>query len=112
MKGLNKVSLIGNLGDEVDFRLLEGNIAVAKFSLATNEMYRDKTGKMLTETDWHQIVLWRNLAEIAKNHLKKGSLVYLEGKLKNRSFEDKNGNKRYVTEIIVEELILLDKKPT
>ena len=110
MKGLNKVSLIGNLGDEVDFKILEGNIAVSKFSLATTEMFKDKNGKLASETDWHQIVVWRNMAEFAQKYLKKGSLVYIEGKLKNRQFEDRNGIKRYVTEIMAEDIILLDKK--
>jgi single-strand DNA-binding protein len=110
MKGLNKVQLIGNLGNDPDFQVLEGNISVAKFSLATTETYKDKNGVNQSTTDWHNVVLWRGLADLAKNYLTKGSLVYIEGKLRTRSFEDKEGNKKYVTEIIAEQLILLDKK--
>jgi single-strand DNA-binding protein len=110
MKGLNKVQLIGNLGNDPDFQVLEGNIPVAKFSLATSETYKDKYGVNQSSTDWHNVVLWRGLADLAKNYLSKGSLVYIEGKLKTRSFEDKDKQKKYVTEIIAEQLILLDKK--
>ena len=110
MKGLNKVQLIGNLGNVPDCQILEGNISVAKFSLATTESYRDKNGIMQSSTDWHNVVLWRGLADLAKNYLVKGSLVYVEGKIKTRSFDDKDGHKKYVTEIIAEQVILLDKK--
>ncbi|MDZ7898838.1 MAG: single-stranded DNA-binding protein [Arcicella sp.] len=110
MKGLNKVQLIGNLGDDPDFQVLEGNISVAKFSLATSETYKDKYGTNQSSTDWHNIVLWRGLADLAKNYLTKGSTVYIEGKLKTRRFEDKSGNKKYVTEIIAEQILLLDKR--
>jgi single-strand DNA-binding protein len=110
MKGLNKVQLIGNLGNDPDFQVLEGNISVAKFSLATTETFKDKNGTNQTSTDWHSIVLWRGLADLAKNYLSKGSLVYVEGKLKTRSFDDKEGNRKYVTEIIAENILLLDKK--
>lgn len=110
MRGLNKVTLIGNLGNDPDCQVLEGNISVAKFSLATTESYKDKNGQNQSNTDWHNVVLWRGLADLAKNYLHKGSLVYVEGKLKTRSFEDKEGNKRYVTEIVAEQLLLLDKK--
>jgi single-strand DNA-binding protein len=110
MRGLNKVTLIGNLGNEPSFQTLEGNVKVAKFSLATTENYKDSNGQNQSTTDWHNIVLWRGLADLANNYLKKGSLIYVEGKLKTRSFDDKDGNKKYVTEILAEQLILLDKK--
>ena len=110
MRGLNKVTLIGNLGAEPDYQQLEGNISVAKFSLATTESFKDKTGKAHTTTDWHTVVLWRSLADLARNYLQKGSLVYVEGKLKTRSYDDRDGNKRYVTEIVAEQLIMLDRK--
>jgi single-strand DNA-binding protein len=110
MRGLNKVTLIGNLGKEPEFQMLEGNIAVAKFSLATTETFKDKNGQSHSQTEWHTIVLWRGLADLANQYLTKGSLVFVEGKLKTRSYDDKDGIKRYVTEIIAEELILLDKK--
>jgi single-strand DNA-binding protein len=109
MRGLNKVTLIGNLGKEPEINTLEGGIVVAKFSLATTESYRDKEGNIQSETEWHNIVAWRNLADLAGKYLRKGSHIYLEGKIKTRSYEDKDGNKKYVTEIIAESLIMLDK---
>lgn len=110
MRGLNKVSLIGNLGKDPELQYLEGNVAVARVSLATTEAFKDKAGEVHTHTEWHSIVLWRGLAELAGKYLHKGSLVFIEGKLKTRSYDDKEGNKKYVTEIIAEQLILLDKK--
>lgn len=110
MRGLNKVTLIGNLGKDPDLQTLDGNIKVAKFSLATTETFKDANSQSHTTTDWHTIVLWRGLADLAEKYLKKGSLVYIEGKLKTRSYDDKEGNKKSVTEILGEQLILLDKK--
>ena len=110
MKGLNKVLLIGNLGKDPEVLTLEGNIKVAKFSLATTESYSDDKGQTHTQTEWHSIVLWRGLAELAEKHLKKGCMIHLEGKNRTRSYEDKQGVKRYVTEVVGEQLILLDKK--
>jgi single-strand DNA-binding protein len=110
MRGLNKVTLIGNLGNDPSTQTIEGNIKVSKFSLATSESYKDNNGQNHTTTDWHNIILWRGLADLATNYLKKGSLVYVEGKIKTRSYDDKDGQKKYVTEIIAEQLILLDKK--
>lgn len=89
---------------------LEGNIKVAKFSLATTETYRDNSSITQSITDWHNIVLWRGLADLAEKYLHKGSLVYVEGKLKTRNYDDKEGQKKYVTEVIAEQLLLLDKK--
>lgn len=109
MRGLNKVMLIGNLGKEPEVQMLEGGITVAKFSLATTESYRDKEGNVQSETEWHNIVAWRSLADLAGKYLKKGSMIYLEGKIKTRHYEDKDGNKKYVTEIIAESFIMLDK---
>jgi single-strand DNA-binding protein len=102
--------LIGNLGKDPDIQFLEGNIGVAKFSLATTETYKDRTGKLVSQTEWHTIVLWRGLAELAQKYLHKGSLVYIEGRLKTRSWEDKDGNKKFATEIIGDNLIMLDKR--
>ncbi len=93
MKGLNKVTLIGNVGKDPEINNLEGNIKVAKITLATSETYKDNQGKTQTSTDWHNIVLWRSLAELAEKYIHKGSTIYLEGKLKTRSFEDKTGQK-------------------
>ncbi|MCO6498134.1 MAG: single-stranded DNA-binding protein [Chitinophagaceae bacterium] len=110
MRSLNKVTLIGNLGKAPDIQFIEGNIPVAKFSLATTESFKDKTGKQVATTEWHSVVLWRGLAELAQKYLHKGSLVYIEGRLKTRHWEDKDHNKKSVTEIIGDNLIMLDKR--
>ncbi len=110
MRGINRVMLIGNLGKDPDMQFLEGNIAVAKFSLATTEAYKDRNGRLMTQTEWHTIVLWRGLAELAQKYLHKGSQVYIEGRLKTRSWEDKEGNKKFATEIVGDNLIMLDKR--
>lgn len=110
MRGLNKVTLIGNLGKDPEVRKLEGNINVAKFTLATSESYKDDAGQTHTHTEWHNIVLWRGLADLCEKYLKKGSTVCIEGKLRTRSYEDKEGDIKYVTEIIADNIIMLDKK--
>ncbi|MBK6633383.1 MAG: single-stranded DNA-binding protein [Chitinophagaceae bacterium] len=110
MRGVNRVMLIGNLGKDPDMQFLEGNIGVAKFSLATTETYKDRSGKLISQTEWHTIVLWRGLAELAQKYLHKGSLVYIEGRLKTRSWEDKDGNKKFATEVVGDNLIMLDKR--
>lgn len=110
MRGVNRVMLIGNLGKEPDVQVLEGNIAVAKFPLATTETFKDRTGKLVSQTEWHTVVLWRGLAELAQKYLHKGSLVYIEGRLKTRSWEDKEGVKKYATEVVGDNLIMLDKR--
>ncbi len=110
MRGVNRVTLIGNLGKDPDMQFLEGNIAVAKFSLATTESYKDRSGRLISQTEWHTVVLWRGLAELAQKHLHKGSSVYIEGSLKTRSWEDKEGNKKFATEIVGSNLIMLDKR--
>jgi single-strand DNA-binding protein len=110
MRGVNRVMLIGNLGKDPDLQQLEGNIAVAKFPLATTETFKDRTGKLVSQTEWHTIVLWRGLAELAQKYLHKGSLVYIEGRLKTRSWEDKEGVKKFMTEVVGDNLIMLDKR--
>jgi len=110
MLGLNKVMLIGNFGKDPEINTIDGNILVAKCTLATTETYRDKDGQQHTQTEWHNIVAWRGLAELCQKYLHKGSLVYVEGKLKTRNWEDKEGVKRYVTEIIADQIIMMDKK--
>src|SRR3954466_13241220 len=110
MRGVNRVMLIGNLGKDPDVQHLEGNIAVAKFPLATTETYKDRTGKLVSQTEWHTVVLWRGLAELAQKYLHKGSLIYVEGRLRTRSWEDKEGNKKFATEIVGDNLIMLDKR--
>ena len=102
--------LIGNLGKDPDMQFLEGNIGVAKFSLATTETYKDRSGKLISQTEWHTVVLWRGLAELAQKYLHKGSLVYIEGRLRTRSWEDKDGNKKFATEVVGDNLIMLDKR--
>ena len=110
MRGINKVTLIGNLGKDPEMTYLEGNIGVAKFPLATTETYKDRGGKSISQTEWHTIVLWRGLAELAQKYLHKGSLIFIEGRLRTRSWEDKEGNKKFATEIVGDNLIMLDKK--
>lgn len=110
MRGVNKVMLIGNLGKDPEFQMLEGNIPVAKFPLATTETYKDKSGKTQSQTEWHTVVYWRGLAELAQKYLHKGSLIYVEGRLRTRNWEDKEGNKKFATEIVGENLIMLEKK--
>ncbi|MCH8902606.1 MAG: single-stranded DNA-binding protein [Bacteroidetes bacterium] len=110
MRGLNKVMLIGHLGKDPEIQHLEQGVTLAKFSIATSEAYTDKDGQKVTQTEWHNIVIWRKLAEIAEQFLKKGSLIYLEGKIRTRSWEDKEGNKRYSTEIVADNFTMLDKK--
>lgn len=102
--------LIGNLGKDPEVKYLEGGVAVAKFPLATSESYKDKTGKKVDQTEWHNVVLWRGLAEIAEKLLKKGMQVYVEGKIRTRSWQDKEGNKRYSTEIVGDGLTLLGRR--
>ncbi len=110
MKGLNKVTLIGNLGKDPETKYLDGNVTLTKFPLATSESYKDKEGQMVTRTEWHNIVLWRGLAEVAGKYLKKGSRVYLEGKIRTRSWEDDNNVKKYITEVAGDNMIMLDGK--
>lgn len=97
---VNKVTLIGNLGADPEVRRLESGAVVAKVSVATNESYKDKAGEWQTQTEWHNVIMWRNLAERAENQLKKGSLIYLEGKLTSRKWEDKDKITRYTTEVV------------
>ncbi|MGN6539960.1 MAG: single-stranded DNA-binding protein [Ginsengibacter sp.] len=110
MRGLNRVTLIGNCGKEPEYKQLEDGTPVAKIALATTEIFRLKTGETQSRTDWHTIILWRGLAGLAKEYVRKGSLLYVEGKLRNRQYDDKDGAKKYVTEIVAEQVILLDKK--
>lgn len=111
MAGVNRVILIGNLGKDPEVRYLEGGTAVANFTLATSETYKDRTtGERKTQTEWHNIVLWRGLAEIAEKYLKKGNQIFIEGKLRTRSWEDKEGNTRYTTEIVGDNMTMLGKR--
>jgi len=111
MAGINKVILVGNLGKDPEVRYLEGGTAVANFPIATSETYKDRnSGEKKTSTEWHNIVLWRGLAEISEKYLKKGMQVYIEGKLRTRQWQDKDGNNRYTTEVVGDNLQMLGKK--
>jgi len=109
MSGINKVILVGHLGKNPDIRYLEGGVSVASFPLATSETF-NKDGRKIEQTEWHNIVMWRGLADVAAKFLQKGKLVYIEGKLRTRSFEDKDGNKKYTTEVVAENFTMLGRK--
>ena len=109
-RGVNKVILVGNLGKDPEVRYLDSGVAVANFSLATTENYKNKEGERVSQTEWHNIVFWRGLAEVAEKYLKKGDSVYVEGKIRTRKWEDKEGNTRYSTEILADNMTMLGKK--
>ena len=109
MSGINKVILIGNLGKDPEVRYLDSGVAVANLSLATSENYKNKDGERVTQTEWHDVVLWRGLAEVAEKYLKKGSSIYVEGKLRTNKWVDKDENTRYKTEILADKLNMLGK---
>ena len=110
MAGVNKVILLGNVGNDPKVRHLDNGKSVANFSIATSESYKDKQGQKVDNTQWHNIVLWSPLAEIAENYLKKGNQVYIEGKLTTRSYQDKQGVTKYITEIVGRDLTLVGGK--
>ena len=103
----NKVQLIGNLGNDPEIITLEGGKKLAKLSLATNEHYKDKEGQKQTKTEWHNVVAWNKTAEIIEQYVSKGQEIAVEGKLTSRSYQDKEGNKRYISEVVIDELLLL-----
>ncbi len=107
---VNKVILIGNVGKDPEVRHLEGGTSVASFPLATSETYKNKSGEKVTNTEWHNIVAWRGLADVVEKYVKKGSQLFIDGKIRTRSYNDKEGNKKYITEIFAESLRLLGKK--
>lgn len=110
-KSLNKAMLIGNLGKDPELRYTGSGVAVATFSLATNESWKDQDGNTQERTEWHNIVAWKKLAEICGEWLKKGKKIYVEGRIQTRSYDDKNtGAKKYITEIVAENIIMLDGK--
>jgi single-strand DNA-binding protein len=110
MAGVNKVILVGNLGKDPELKYLEGNIARANFSIATSEYHKDKNGNKVEQTEWHNIVVWRSMAESAEKLLKKGTQIYLEGKLQTRQWIDKDGTKRNITEVVGESFLVLQRK--
>lgn len=109
MAGVNKVILIGNLGADPEVRSLESGVKVATINIATSESFKDKNGERQTQTEWHRVVVWRGLAEVVEKYLKKGSQVYIEGRLRTRSYEQ-DGKKLYVTEIEARELTMLGRR--
>ena len=110
MAGVNKVILVGNLGKDPEVRYLDSGVAVANFTLATTENYKNKQGERVSQTEWHNIVFWRGLAEVAEKYLKKGDSIYVEGKLRTRRWEDKDGNAKYTTEILADNMTMLGNK--
>lgn len=110
MASVNKVILVGNLGKDPEVRHLEGGVAVARFSLATSETFKDKSGQKQERTEWHNIVLWRGLAEVAEKYLRKGQSVYIEGKIRSNNYQDKEGVQRYSTEIVADNMTMLGSR--
>lgn len=108
---VNKVILVGNVGKDPVVRYFDKNVAKATFPLATSETYTNQQGETITSTEWHNIVLWRSLAEVAERTVKKGAQVYIVGKIKTRSYVDKDGVNKYITEILADTFLLLEKKP-
>ena len=108
---VNRVILVGNVGKDPEVRHIESGVAVANFSLATSESYKNKSGERVTNTEWHNIVVWRGLAEVVEKYVKKGQLLFIEGKIRTRSYDDQNGVKKYITEIVTDNLKMLGKNP-
>ena len=107
---VNKVILVGNLGKDPELRYTPSGTAVATFSLATSETFKDREGNKQTKTEWHNIVVWRQLAEICGKYLHKGKQIYVEGKIQNRSYDDRDGNKRYISEVVMNEMQMLGSR--
>jgi single-strand DNA-binding protein len=107
---INKVILVGNVGKDPEVKHLESNVSVAHFTLATSEIYTNKGGEKVTTTEWHNIVCWRGLASLAENYIRKGSQIYVDGKIRTRSYDAPDGSKRYITEINADTIQLLGKK--
>jgi len=108
---VNKVILVGNVGKDPETRYLDETTAITKFPMATSETYKNKQGERVSTTEWHNVVLWRGLAQVAEKYVKKGTQIYIEGRIKTRSYEDADGNKKYITEIVGDQMQLLGKKP-
>ncbi len=108
---VNKVILVGNVGKDPETRYLDESTAITKFPMATSETYKNKAGERVSNTEWHNIVLWRGLAQVAEKYVKKGTQIYIEGRIKTRSYDDADGNKKYITEIVGDSLQLLGRRP-
>ena len=107
---VNKAILVGNVGKDPEVRHLEGGTSVARFTLATSETYKNKAGEQVKNTEWHNIVAWRQLADLAEKYIRKGNQIYVEGKITNRQYDDKEGIKRYISEIVADNIRLLGRK--
>ncbi len=107
---VNKVTLVGNVGKDPEVRRLDNGTPVCNFPLATNEVYTNRNGEKVKNTEWHNIVLWRKLAEVSEKYVKKGDLIYIDGKIRTRSYDDKEGNKKYITEIVADNMQMLGSK--
>jgi single-strand DNA-binding protein len=107
---VNKVILVGNVGKDPETRYLEGGTAVCSFPLATSETYRNRDGERVSTTEWHNVVLWRGLAEVAEKYVRKGSQLYIEGRIRTRSWDDRDGNKRYTTEVVGDNMQMLGRR--
>lgn len=112
MAGVNKVILVGNLGIDPEIRTLENGTKLARIRIATSDAYTSKEGQRIEQTEWHNIVLWRQLADVAERFLEKGKQVYVEGKLQTRQWKDRDGNDRYTTEVVADTLQLLGRAPS
>jgi len=108
---VNKVILLGHVGKDPEVRHMDNNLTVARFTLATSERWSSKDGNRVEHTEWHNIVMWRGLAEVAEKYVRKGSLIYVEGRLRSRSYDDKDGVKRYVTEVLADAMNLVGPRP-
>ncbi len=108
---VNKVILVGNVGKDPETRYLDESTAITKFPMATSETYKNKAGERVSTTEWHNVVLWRGLAQLAEKYVKKGAQIYIEGRIKTRSYDDAEGNKKYITEIVGDQMQLLGRKP-
>ena len=108
---VNKVILVGNVGKDPETRYIDESTAITKFPLANSETYKNKSGERVSTTEWHNVVLWRGLAQVAEKYVKKGTQIYIEGRIKTRSYDDADGNRKYITEIVGDQLQLLGRKP-
>jgi single-strand DNA-binding protein len=108
---VNKVILVGNVGKDPETRYLDEGTAITKFPMATSETYKNRDGERVSTTEWHNVVLWRGLAQVAEKYVKKGSQLYIEGRIKTRSYDDADGNKKYITEIVGDQMQLLGRRP-
>ena len=108
---VNKVILVGNVGKDPETRYLDEGTAMSKFPLATSETYKNRDGERITNTEWHNVVLWRGLAQVAEKYVRKGTQLYIEGRIKTRSYDDSDGNRKYITEIVGDQMQLLGRRP-